>query len=272
MWQHKASLVNPLPTTNKNLASIYRQSAFVGALGSSTICQRTWKFLSPTRSVISRQILVLTTDTVVACKSTSALPYHGLGALGQYCLKQSLTGERAFWKSRFPEEKFQHTTRKKKQTHTHKFGSIAMGKRNSLTLPASYFLMAAQLKAERNIPNHDFFCEGEWVCEWTSPACMSVQVAGKRVYCSLTPSRVLNHELINWGGRKRPGEQQVGTLSQGAFQRMWILLSALQTPSSSLPVSYWQQLTLQHPLTGSVFLTHIPTITTTLWLALCDCF
>lgn len=90
-------------------------------------------------------------DPEVAGKPISFLSHRGLGAPGQYCLKQSLT---SFWKSMFPEEKFQHSTEKNEQTH--KFGSSEVGKRNSVTLPASCFLKAAQLRAKRDILSHDF--------------------------------------------------------------------------------------------------------------------
>ena len=54
------------------------------------------------------------------------------------------------WKSRFPAEKFQHTTEAKKD----KVGCTGEGKRNSLTLPASALLQkVAQLSAKRDFLN-----------------------------------------------------------------------------------------------------------------------
>lgn len=68
---------------------------FVGAMGSSTICQRTQESRAPVRWVIDIQTSILSVDSLVACKLAPAPPGCGLGAPGAQRSRQSPLGERA---------------------------------------------------------------------------------------------------------------------------------------------------------------------------------
>lgn len=99
----------PLPTKRTIWHPSTEKSAFVGVVGSSTICQGTLDEsgnrhtdLSPYCGPCSGLCLAL------------ALLGHSLEAPGKHCPRQSATDERTFVRSRFQVEKFQYNVGAKK--------------------------------------------------------------------------------------------------------------------------------------------------------------
>lgn len=66
-------------------------------------------------SVIGRQTSALAVEPPGDCELVPAPLGHSPGALGKHQSGWSLTDERAVWKSRFPEKKFQHSIGAKKK-------------------------------------------------------------------------------------------------------------------------------------------------------------
>lgn len=143
------------------------------------------------------------------------------------------------------------------------------GTRNSLTLHTSSIPWGGTAQYQENFSAHDSPMGEVRVCEWVQ-ASTAVWDAAKEAYLSLTPSRLLSHEVCEEGQgmhRKRLGEWQPvlleGIKEQGSYElncrlhqevhpqaSMGILHSDLPTGPHTHPV-----LCIHHPpscLTGSL--------------------
>ena len=83
------------------------RSAFVGAMGSSTIYQRIQKesCLADLLGNVHTD-LILAADLTVAHELAPAALIHGMGAPGKHYLRQSSTDKRPFVEVQVPEKKF----------------------------------------------------------------------------------------------------------------------------------------------------------------------
>ena len=113
-WWNKMSLfLSLLPTVIQHLSM--DKSAFVGAVGSSTIHQGAWEeSYPPVCQVIGVQTLIPAVDPALACEAALDPLGHNPGGPGEHSLRHSWMRE-PLWKSRFPEEKFKHTVGEKEK-------------------------------------------------------------------------------------------------------------------------------------------------------------
>ena len=85
------------------------------------------------------------------------------------------------------------------------------------------------------------------------PVSPAVWDAAKEAHFSLTLSRVLNHELHDWGAG-RSWKKKIGLLE--GIKGTQILLTVLQTPSRSLLMSCWGHFTCVSQAPPALFASH----------------
>lgn len=84
-------------SSTTNLASIYGQKYYVGAVGTSTTCQETQEEFYPhMHRAIGTQTSVMAVDTAVAHELTLVPLSCRRGDPGKHCPRQSPSGERVF--------------------------------------------------------------------------------------------------------------------------------------------------------------------------------
>lgn len=191
LWLNKLSLIQVLSPSTTIWHSSSDKSVFVGAVGSSTICQGTQEESRlPMHWIPGMQIWVLTMNPAVVHEPAPAPLGHNPGDPVKLCLTQSQTKE-PLWKSRF-----QHRASRTmlKQTK-YEFGHTGEGKMNSLTVPTSLtFQHGTSLGPREIFWSCDFCNEGKWECVESSrfpQLCRTLQ----EELSSLIPSRIQHHEL-----------------------------------------------------------------------------
>lgn len=260
-WWNKISLMFPSTTITEHPST--DKSACWGAVGSSTIRWGTWEEPCPPCQVTDIQTSDLAADPVVACELPSAPRGLGPGAPGKHCFRQWSMDERVLVDVQISEEKFQHIIgRKKEKVWLHWRGQEEqLGLTYTIPLLRQYSMRSGEVSA----------CEFSHGGKWEPVHGHLASPDAEDAHFSLTPSRVLNCELHEWGvGRNR---ESSGRDSKG-MEDPQNLLAALWTPPRSLPARCWERLACRPPQLAhstpqcSVCLTHTHLI---LWLVPCVC-